>query len=104
MNVIVVVCVVVLTIAVVTGVVFLIQTLIQVKRTAGQAELLMRSCNEEIGIVKSLTSNVSSVVTNFKSPWFKVGAWAMGMASAFLKKSVNNYTKKTKDKEGQDVK
>jgi hypothetical protein len=93
MNTVLVVCAVVLTAAILVAIVFLINTLRQVRRTARQAEILLSNLNQEMSLVSRITDSVSSFVDMFASPWVKVGSWVAGMVSAVHSK----HKKETKE-------
>ena len=100
MNSVLITCIVILTIAIVVAVVFLIQTLVQMRRTAGEAEVLLKGLNEEMSMVKDLTNNVSSFVNSFGSPWMKFGAT---LASILLRKGVEKKNSKNQSQEDKNV-
>lgn len=82
MNTVLVVCAVVLTIAILVAIVFLVRALVQIRRTARQAEILLNNLNQEMNLVGRITDTISSFVDMFTSPWVKVGSWVAGIASA----------------------
>lgn len=103
MNAVLITCIIILTLAVVVAVVFLVQTLIQMRRTGSEAEILLKGLNEEMNMVKDLTNNVSSFVTGFGSPWMKFGAWLATVASIMLKKGVGKKNSKNQSQEDKNV-
>lgn len=74
-----------LTAAVVTGVVFLVRTMIQVRRTAMEAETLLKSLNYEADKVKSFTESFTGIVGGLiNSPWLKFGTLASSVATGIF--------------------
>ena len=86
MNTIIVVCAVLFTVAVIVAVVFLVNTLLQIKKTAKQVEILLSNLNQEMSVISRITDTVSSFVNIFASPWVKAGSWCAGVVSAFQAK------------------
>lgn len=85
MNTVLSVCAVSFTAAIIVAVVFFIRTMIQVRRTASEAELLLKNINYEANKVKSFTDNVTGFVENvINSPWLRFGTMASSMASSFF--------------------
>lgn len=79
------VCAVVLTASVVTAVVFIVRTMIQVRRTASEAEALMKSINYEAEKVKVFTNNVTGFVEGvLNSPWLRFGTLASGIVTSVV--------------------
>jgi hypothetical protein len=78
-----IICAVLITIAVIVAVVFLIQTLIQIKKTAFEAEMLMRNVNREVALVEKITETISGFVANFSSPWVKIGSVLTSVVSSW---------------------
>jgi uncharacterized membrane protein SirB2 len=86
MNTIVAVCVILVTLAIVIGIIFAIRTLVQIRRTAREAETLLKSINAEINTVMRITGSISAFIDRFSSPWVKVGSWFTGIVSSLMKK------------------
>jgi len=85
MNAVLIVCVVLVTLAIIVAVIFAVQTLVQVRRTAREAEILLKNINEEVNTVLRITGAVSAFIDGFSSPWVKMGSWFTGVASTLLK-------------------
>lgn len=85
MNSVLIVCAIVVTLAIVVAIVFVIRTLLQVQRTAREAEMLIKNLNEEISTVLRITGNISAFVDRLSSPWVRVGSWFTGIASMFFR-------------------
>jgi hypothetical protein len=74
-----------LTAAVVVAVVFMVRTMIQVRKTAKEAETLLNSLNYETNKVKAFTETFTSFVGNFiNSPWLKFGTLASSVATGIF--------------------
>lgn len=86
METILIVCAIVITVAVVAGIVFFIRTMLQVRNTARQAEILMAAVNSEIKSVVGITDAINAFIANLSSPWFKVGGWLTGVVSSLILK------------------
>lgn len=86
MNTVIMVSVIVVTAAIVVLVAYLVRTLNQVKRTAREAELLLKSLNQEVNTIGRITGNVSAFIERLSSPWVKAGSWAAGVASSLFRK------------------
>ncbi|MFH1368565.1 MAG: hypothetical protein ABII64_05510 [Elusimicrobiota bacterium] len=85
MNTVLMTCVVTLTVAIVVAVVFFVKTMIQVRRTAGEAETLLKTFNYEADRVKSFTENVTGFVENaINSPWLRFGSVASTIVSGIV--------------------
>ena len=95
METILIICSVTVTIAAVVAVVFLALALSQVRRTAREAEIFLRSVNTELAAIGRITGSISAFVDRFTSPWVKIGGWFTGMASSFFIK--HRQEKKTKE-------
>lgn len=80
------ICAVCATIAVIVATVFLVRTLIQIRRTAREAEQLLHNLNREIDVVARLTGALAGLADKLSSPWLRAGTWIGGLASAFIKK------------------
>ena len=80
------VCAIVVTIVFVLAVIYIIQTLIQVRLASKEVEIFMRNLNREMGGLVRLTDGISAFLDNFNSPWVKVGGWFTGMVSSLMKK------------------
>lgn len=75
MNSVLLICIVVLTASIVVAVVFFVRTLIQVRKTAREAEILLNSVNYEANKIKVFTENVTSIAGVFmNSPWLRAGS------------------------------
>jgi uncharacterized protein YoxC len=80
------VCFVVLTVSVVVAVVFMVRTMLQVRRTAAEAEQLLRGLNQELAAVQTITERASSFVKQLSSPFGLVGGLLTGALSAWITK------------------
>lgn len=95
MNTVLLICIIVLTASIVVAVVFLVRTLIQVRKTAREAEVLLNSVNYEANKVKTFSDNVMGFVeTLMNSPWLRVGTAAStivgGIFTALKKKKTGS--------------
>jgi len=90
MNTVLLVCVIVSTVAISVAVIFLIQTLVQVRRASREAEILLKSINKEVSTVLCITENISSFVDRLSSPWLHAGGFFSGIASMLLKMQRKN--------------
>lgn len=78
-------CAVVLTVSAVVATVFIVRTMIQVKRTAAEAETLLKSVNYEATRVKTFTENVAGFIEGtLNSPWLKFGTMASCIVSSVV--------------------
>lgn len=77
-------CAVVVTVAFIVAIVFLVQTLSQVRNTARQAEELLSNLNKELATVSKVTGFVSNMVERFTTPWFKIGSWLAATATSYV--------------------
>lgn len=84
MNTFIIICISVFTLAVVAAVVYLILTLIQIRRTARQVELLLRSVNHDVNTIGRITGNISSLVEHLTFPWVWAGSWVAGIVSVLM--------------------
>ena len=99
MNNIMIICTIVATVAFVIAVIFLAVALIQVKRTATQAEKLLGGLNKDISEVGKIASNFMSLSQGLLSPSAKIGSWLMGALYALItknKKKINTYPQEEK--------
>jgi predicted PurR-regulated permease PerM len=85
MNTVVIVCLIVVTLAILLTVAFMIGTLVQVRKVSREAETLLKSINKEVNTVVHLTDTVSGMVDRFSSPWVKAGSWATAFISALMR-------------------
>jgi hypothetical protein len=88
MGTVLIVCAIVVTVTCIVVAIFLIRTLLQMYRTAQQAEMLLRGVNEEVEHFKQLAGNIFSFADKFTSPWFKAGSWLFSIAAAAIKKKI----------------
>ena len=86
MSAILIICVVLVTAAVLVISVFLVMMLIQARRTAHEAEALLKNLNEEMAVIQQIIGVVSSISEKFNSPVFKIGAFAAKFVTSMLKK------------------
>jgi len=85
MNNVLLICIVVITASIVVAVVFLVRTLIQVRKTAREAEMLLNSVNYEANKVKTFTDNVMGFVEILmNSPWLRVGTAASSIVGGIF--------------------
>jgi hypothetical protein len=96
MTTILLVCAIVLTVAITVAVIFLVKTLIQVERTARQAETLLKGVNTEVSTVLNISEKVSGLLEAFSSPWVKIGTIASGVISSMLASSKKRLSKDAK--------
>jgi|GEM_PF-4654577 len=92
MNILLGICLVIITVAIVVAVVYLVQTLIQLKQTAQQvfytaseAEKLLKSINAEASVIAGVTNGIASFFGK-AVPYLKVGSLFTGIISNFFKK------------------
>lgn len=85
MNTILVVCAILITAALIIAVIFLVQTLIQVRKASREMEFLLKSINGEVSAVVHITSSISKFFDNLGSPWFKAGGWFAGIISSAIR-------------------
>jgi hypothetical protein len=78
-----IICSIVLTIAITAALVYLIQTLYQMKRTAREAEVLLKNINQEVAAIGQITGTISAFVEKFSSPWVRVGSWFTGFLANY---------------------
>jgi uncharacterized protein YoxC len=86
MNPVLIVCVVLVTLALIVAVIFAVQTLVQIRRASREAEILLKHINEEVNTVLRITGSISAFIDGLSSPWVKMGSWFTGVASILLKK------------------
>ncbi len=89
MNTIIIICAIIITLAFVTLVAFAVRTLMQVFRTAKQAELLLSSINQEANVLSHLISSIGSF---FKQsfPIIKIGSVVSGLVAGWFAKRKKN--------------
>ena len=87
-----IVCAILVTFTFIIIAVFLIRTLMQMYRTAKQAEDLLKGVNQEVERLKQFTGNIFSFADRFTSPWFKAGSWIFSLAAAAVKKKMDKKT------------
>lgn len=80
------ICAICSTIAIVVATVFLVRTMIQVRRTAHEAEQLLHNLNREMDVVARITGALSGLTDKLSSPWLRAGTWIGGLVSAVIKK------------------
>ena len=80
------VCISIITVAIVIGVVYLVGTLIQVRRTAAEIEICLKQVNHEVLLVQGITERVSSVFKTISSPIGLLGGLVSGVLSAWIAK------------------
>jgi uncharacterized protein YoxC len=86
METVLIICAVLFTVAVLVIAVFLVMMLIQARRTAHEAEALLKNLNEEMAVIKKVTGILSSISENFNSPVFKIGSMAAKFITTMFKK------------------
>ena len=92
MNILLGICLVIVTAAIVVAVVYLVQTLIQLKQTAQQvcctaseAEKLLKSINAEASVIAGISNSIAGFFGN-AVPYLKFGSLFTGIISNFFKK------------------
>ena len=86
MNTVLIVLACIVTVAIVIAVVFLIDTLMQVKRVAVEAETLLKNVNQEVSSINRITDTVIGLIDSVRSPWVKAGLWFAKVASNVFRK------------------
>ena len=86
MDTVITVSVIVVALGILAGIVFFILTLIQVRRTARQAEQLLKLLHEDVGIINHITGSIAYFTQKLNSPAIKAGALLSGLVSFFLKR------------------
>lgn len=86
MNIVITVSVIIIALAILVALFFLISTLIQVQRTARQAELVLNKINNDINVIGSIVEDVSYFTQKLSSPVIKIGAVVGGLVSMFIKR------------------
>ena len=69
--------------------VFLVSALMQIKKTAFQAEQFLRQMNQEMSMVSKITSAISEFAEQFTSPWIKAGAVVTSVVSSLISRFSN---------------
>ena len=77
-------CAVVLTVAILVAIVFVVQTLSQIRNTARQAEELLSNINKELATVSKVTGFISTMAARFTTPWFKIGSWLAATVTSYV--------------------
>lgn len=91
MNTVLLICAIIVTVTVVTAAVFLINTLVQMKRTAKEAEVFLNGVNGEVDKMKNMTNSVSGFIANLvNSPWLKFGSVISAVATNIFAASRRN--------------
>jgi ABC-type uncharacterized transport system permease subunit len=86
MNTVIVICCVSVTLAFIVLVVFAVRTLMQVYKTAQQAEFLLTAVNQEVGILGHICSAIGNFVSQ-SFPIIKIGSVVSGIVAGwFMKK------------------
>ncbi|MCB4790381.1 MAG: hypothetical protein LHV68_00675 [Elusimicrobia bacterium] len=86
MSIVLIICAVLFTVAISVVTVFLVIMLIQARRTAHEAEALLKNLNEEMAVIKKITGVFSSIFGKFNSPIFKVASWVAALATMAFRK------------------
>jgi hypothetical protein len=85
MNTTIVCCLVAVTLAFIVLVVFAVRTLLQVYKTARQAELLLTSVNQEMSVVGRITSAIGGLFSQ-SFPIIKIGSIVSGIVAGWFAK------------------
>lgn len=92
MNILLGICVVIITLTLVVAVVYFVQTLIQLRLTAQQvfytaseAEKLLKSINAEASVIAGVTNSIAGFFGN-AVPYLKLGSFFTSIVSGFFKK------------------
>jgi hypothetical protein len=84
MNTVLTVCAIAFTLAIIVAVVFLVRTLLQVARTAHEAEILLKGINTEVSTLMKISDKISNLMEAFSSPWMKAGTLITSIISSML--------------------
>ena len=83
LNTTIIICIILFTLTVVVTAIFLIRTLIQVKKTAGELEDALQKVNKEMDVISDISGKVANITKNLSSP---VVAAVSALATAFFRK------------------
>lgn len=75
MNTILIICAIILTFLFSIGIVYLVLALIQIRKTAKEAQVLFQALNKEIDSVNRITYGVTMFFKNFCSPLINLSNW-----------------------------
>ena len=85
MNTILIVCMLAVTCAIIVAVVYLVQTLVSIKKTSDEMEVLLKSINHEVDMVINITGKVQGFISRVTAPWKKAGGGLGSIISSFIR-------------------